>query len=381
MESDDEDVYTMPSECAEDVQVKKRQLILKDDLIDVKKSIASMAGAALRERSGCSHCSTCSSTMEAQEITYAEVQNTVNFLVNEVAKNENKKSAAEQQLEEVLRNNSEYCLKLTALVTKVEGMECRWSQLENDVTSMSHRVNSIEQYGRLYNLIIKNLKYVPNCTGTEFSLFVVRLINRLLGQYLFRPVLPTDIDKSHPLYQKNNGDHVIIVRFTCRDVRDDIYYKRRFLSKSDAGKGIFIYENLTKANLSLLRSAKKKLGASNVQTDQGKIIANINNSKTVIRSQTDIDNIFNKAVADYKHHHNNSKSTANTNTTNTDNCDNETIDVFHKKTMPALLEIIHSREILKRHKPTVKNRKHSFLRKGYYNRHGVFCLLSSRGTT
>ena len=109
-------------------------------------------------------------------------------------------------------------------------LEAELSRLNKYLLSVSEHCNNIEQYGRLYNLVLDNVYNVPvHLKGMRFSLYIVYLLNRLFWPHLTRPVLPADIDKAHPLYRKQNGKSVLIVRFVNRDIRDELFYNRNVL--------------------------------------------------------------------------------------------------------------------------------------------------------
>ena len=179
----------------EDVSIKNRQGVLQEDINDIKSPIASIASSALQVKNGSKNaCCSCTSKViltDAEEITYAEVQNAVKFIINKVVLQEEEEisSTAEDDLKEILRNNADFCAKLEAMVSKVNNLEGRWSQLDNDIISNSNRINSIEQYGRLYNLILDDVKNVPTrYKGLKFSMYNVRSLNSLLGRHQYRPV-------------------------------------------------------------------------------------------------------------------------------------------------------------------------------------------------
>ena len=133
--------------------------------------------------------------------------------------------------------------------------------------------------------------------GLHFSMYVLQLLNNLLGRYLPFPLQVHDIDKSHPLYQKNDGSWVIIVRLVRRDVRDAIFYKS-IKVLPDHPSGIVITENLTAENTRLLNSAKNVLGEENIHTDQGKIYSTRSKGKRVlIQKESDVAAILDKSIS------------------------------------------------------------------------------------
>ena len=347
MSSDDEEVFMMSSEYLDDTKVlKNRQDSLKGDIEDLKSSVASLASTALKE-----NCH-----VKIPDASYDEVKEVVELIVSEVAKGVEKvpkntlpikvptlKSLSQKRLKQLLSCNPEYSSKLTFITAKIRKLENVWSQLDGKYDALNNRVDALEGYGRLYNLILDNLSNVPNCSGFAFSAYVTSLLNRLLGKHLYRPVLLSDIDKSHPLRRKPNGNYTIIVRFTCRDMRDNIYYNRHFLSESKEGSKVFILENLTKAKNSLFKAAQAKFGTKYVQTDQGKIFVTFNKSKRQVKSQSDVD----KLAFDHRHRIVIASPTPAVETVHATDAPNPEarIDVFFSKTLPTLLSIIKSHEI------------------------------------
>ena len=185
--------------------------------------------------------------------------------------------------------------KNLALTAKVEHLEEKWSKADTKLGKLLRSINGLEQYGRLYNLIIHDLMNVPHkLKGLRFSAYVVRLLNRLFGKYLYFPITLHDIDKSHPLYKKSNGKYVIIVRFVRRDVRDAIFYKKHVLKHTNTG--ITITENLTKDNMKLFKSAEESFGKGNVSSDQGKIYALVGGRRRHIKNNDSITTLSSKSL-------------------------------------------------------------------------------------
>ena len=307
--------------------VKSRQDALQVNIEELKTSIADIACSTMQNYSPISdskydaplrrHWSLSDPDMQEisdmySRITYEEVQNTINYLLDnaedknrkEVAVDEDvivpspPKSPAESQFEDILRCNSNLFAQLSSVTAQVKCLQDMWSELEAELSrlnkyllSVSEHCNNIEQYGRLYNLVLDNVYNVPvHLKGMRFSLYIVYLLNRLFWPHLTRPVLPADIDKAHPLYRKQNGKSVLIVRFVNRDIRDELFYSRNVLLKNNTG--ITLRENLTKRNRELFSYAVKKFNYNNVSTDQGKIYVNIGTKlKKRISSVSDLDNL------------------------------------------------------------------------------------------
>ena len=133
----------------------------------------------------------------------------------------------------------------------------------------SCRLDHIEQYSRLYSLLILGLTNIP--TGFEdkglvFSDWVAKQINKLLPN-LPEKITVQHIDVSHPLPTRSStAKSCIIVKFCRRDIRNMLFYKKRELK----GTGVSFSEHLTPANLELYKEAQKLEGAT-TWTSQCKI--------------------------------------------------------------------------------------------------------------
>ena len=141
-------------------------------------------------------------------------------------------------------------------------------------------VDNNEQYPKLDNLLIKGLQNIPShLKGYKFSSWVAELINNIIPNLDF-PIIPEYISVSHPL---NKG--VIIVRFAIRDVRNEIFYKKKWI----VDERISITEHLTKRNSALLNAAKEMLGIKNAWSSQTKLFGKVGNEVVRIKSKNDID--------------------------------------------------------------------------------------------
>ena len=185
--------------------------------------------------------------------------------------------------------------KLLNILDKIQLLEDKWSKIDDTLDKLSNRINDVDQYGRLYNLKIKNVAGVPTkLKGLPFSRYVAELLNRLFCRHLICPIHVNDIDISHPLYRMSNGNHVIIVRFVRRDVRDAIFYKREILAHTNSG--IHITEHLTAENTRLLKSAEKTLGKEKVWTEQCKIYTLLKGKRVLIKNESSITDILSKTI-------------------------------------------------------------------------------------
>ena len=115
------------------------------------------------------------------------------------------------------------------------------------------------------NLIVKGLKNVPTkLKGYKFSMWVANQLNRLIPNLDF-PILPHFISVSHPLHQDESGSPVVIIRFAIRDVRNEVFFKRKFIRN----RNVTITEHLIDSNKKLLRCASDVVGQKNQNRTKG----------------------------------------------------------------------------------------------------------------
>lgn len=172
------------------------------------------------------------------------------------------------------------------------------SQLANDSSILakmafneSSKLDNIEQYGRRQNLEFKG---VPLSEGENTSKIITDLI-----KLLNIDIKQNDISTSHRLHSKYNQNStknqdppVIIARFINRDIRNEIYSKRKLASNISAEnfpiKGmrkLFINENLTQHRKKLLWITKKRAKENHfkhVWTNNGKILARKTDDSAVL---------------------------------------------------------------------------------------------------
>ena len=161
----------------------------------------------------------------------------------------------------------------------------------NDSTAQLERLlgvfNENKQYIMRENLLIKGLKNVPTwLKGYKFSMWVADVFNCLIPNLDF-VIQPQHISVSHPLYKCDDGTTVIIVRFTIRDVRNEIFYKKQFISNHN----IIITEHLTKYNQDLLTATTDLVGSKNAWTSQTNVFGKVGTKVIRIKSPEDIEKL------------------------------------------------------------------------------------------
>ena len=170
-----------------------------------------------------------------------------------------------------------------ALLDVVESLMTEWSKTDTEVKEHNSRLNDLDQYGRKNCILIKKLKNIPsNLKGHAFSRYIVDVINNALGGYLDHTLSYLEIDAAHPLPNPKGNDYpptTVIVKFICRNTRNDVFYKKRFLKKHSSN--ISITEHLTNYNSKLLNKSKEKFGPENAWSDEGKIRVFLNGTNKI----------------------------------------------------------------------------------------------------
>ena len=140
-----------------------------------------------------------------------------------------------------------------------------------------------EQYTKIENLLIHGLTGVPNYKGYLFSTWVADMINMLIPNLDFA-ISPEHISISHPLRNNDEMTKVVIVRFVNRDVRNEIFYKKKWITNSN----VYITEHLTKRNLDLLKKTKALVGPKNAWSSQTKLFCKVGDKKMPIMCENDL---------------------------------------------------------------------------------------------
>ena len=165
--------------------------------------------------------------------------------------------------------------------------ESEYKGLQSELTTFKvkceGRHNDDAQYSRRNSLLLKKLRNVPkNCHGTNFSKFVASEINRLLPE-LSMSVTHHHIDASHPLNNENMNSP-IVVKFVSRDLRNEIYNARNFITDPH----VTISEHLTPQNHTLLTKAQDATSYEDAWSNQGKIYMKLEGSTKRVNSLSDI---------------------------------------------------------------------------------------------
>ena len=162
------------------------------------------------------------------------------------------------------------------------------SLFKKEINTLNIKTNSTDQYTRINNLLFHNLfiQMFGKYDKTEFAHKVAELLNYFLPM-LKTPVSIHNIDIAHPMRKNAKGQPIVIVRFTNRHVRHDIYDNKDFLKNH----GVLVTEHLTSENVKLLNEAQRLVGRDNAWSYEGKLFAISNNKTFLLKSADDLLNL------------------------------------------------------------------------------------------
>lgn len=128
-------------------------------------------------------------------------------------------------------------------IQRIYQVQVQVHKLEKDVTNLFFAADKHESWTRRCTLILNG---IPEERGECTNRIAIDLFHHM-G---LEDVTPQDICRTHRNSPRvEEGRHrPIFVRFTRRDVRDNIYFARDRLRKTDRYRAVFIDENLTKHN-------------------------------------------------------------------------------------------------------------------------------------
>ena len=196
--------------------------------------------------------------------------------------------------------------KLEETKKSTDELQIKYSKLDSEVKEIKRALHNISQYIKLENLLFHNFYLPPNykqMSSLQFSYFMAQQINYHIPQLDF-PVTLNHISTAHPLKTKRKNSNVIIVRFSNRNMRDEIFSKKHFISK----RGCAITEHLTEENLNIFKKAKSVFGYKNVSTINCYVHVNVNGVRRFVKSIEHVNELLESIHADNKSVHNNNFS-------------------------------------------------------------------------
>jgi hypothetical protein len=180
------------------------------------------------------------------------------------------------------------------------------------LTTQGGRLESMEAYSRLDNLIIKGLpetSYAEHATHgsasadeslhVESHSAVESTVISFCRDSLHIDISPSDISTAHRI-RAGGKDKVrpVIIRFTNRRIRDAVYRAKKLLKT--ATKPIFISEHLTKMSSELFYESRKLLREKKIHstwTHNGQVFVKVSANSTakplLIKCQADINTLSN----------------------------------------------------------------------------------------
>ena len=157
------------------------------------------------------------------------------------------------EFEIVLKNVSE--LKKLKIPNKIESLENKIESLRNNLNEQQKCRDDLEQGQRRENLEFHEIPQIQN----ENINFIIKSMTKKLNIDL----KDEDISTSHCFPSTSNNHPIIVARFTSRDIRNNIYQKRKNLISvrnfEIAGmEKLYINENLTPRRKLFSMAHKKK---------------------------------------------------------------------------------------------------------------------------
>ena len=180
---------------------------------------------------------------------------------------------------------------------EISNLKSQAAALKTQEIKDSIKVDELEQYGRRQNLEIVGISEKEDENTNAIVLEVAKMLDV--------DIMSSHISTSHRLPKKkassrnNSGSSPIIVRFTSRDIRNQIYANRkkaRFVdlknfSVSDT-KNIFVNENLTPTRKQLFWKTKQEVKNSSwkyIWTHNGNVFVKKDNNASITAIKNELD--------------------------------------------------------------------------------------------
>ena len=156
----------------------------------------------------------------------------------------------------------------------------KWNQRLDNCTEMIHIQN---QYSRKNDGMFEGFEWLPNLKGYDFIDSTCKMINNRFPS-LRGKVHPIHIDDAHPLPSKKGDRKTVIVRFSNRWVKDEIFKCKKDLK----GTPITLKEHLTPHTRKLKELAGLLVGNDNVSIYKTIVYAKFDNRSFTIKSLSDL---------------------------------------------------------------------------------------------
>ena len=163
------------------------------------------------------------------------------------------------KLDEILKSKREIS-EILSLVKKLEKIN---AEKDEKIRDLQSRVDNLEQYSRMENIIISGLRTTPDAhlqhTPGENDALEENVL-ALFNKQMDVPITKNDISVCHTLRRRsndsindNNQQRDIIVRFVSRRSKTAVMRNARRLK----GTKIYVNEHLTTKNATLAKTARK----------------------------------------------------------------------------------------------------------------------------
>ena len=192
-----------------------------------------------------SSCTNDKPTMPEQSEEINDLKRSVNFISD--------------KLDEILQSKREIS-EILSLVKKLEKIN---AEKDEKIRDLQSRVDNLEQYSRMENVIISGLRTTPDThlqhTPGENDALEENVL-ALFNKQLDVPITKSDISVCHTLRRRsndsindNNQQRDIIVRFVSRRSKTAVMRNARRLK----GTKIYVNEHLTTKHVTLAKTARK----------------------------------------------------------------------------------------------------------------------------
>ena len=185
----------------------------------------------------------------------------------------------------------------TLLKEEISNLKSQAAALKTQEIKDSIKVDELEQYGRRQNLEIVGVPEKENENTNAIVLEVAKMLDV--------DIMSSHISTSHRLPKKkassrnNSGSSPIIVRFTSRDIKNQIYANRKMarfvdlknFSVSDT-KNIFVNENLTPTRKQLFWKTKQEVKNNSwkyIWTHNGNVLVKKDDNATITAIKNELD--------------------------------------------------------------------------------------------
>ena len=157
-------------------------------------------------------------------------------------------------------------------------------ELKQERIKSKIELDRLEQYQRKDSLRINGIPYEDGETNTQLEDKILSLGDKI-GVTLNRK----DISVTHRLKPTKKGIHPVIIKFSTRRSKDELYYAKKKLKDVDGMDNVFISEDLTRLRYRTLLQAKSVKNFNSITTRGGKIKVYVGESKIPVTLESPMD--------------------------------------------------------------------------------------------